>query len=66
MKVERAKRSMTQQQLAKALKVTRFSIVAVETERYEPSLELALRVAKYFGKKVEDIFFLTEDDVPLS
>lgn len=63
-KVERAKRNMTQAELSKAINVSKYSVVAIETERYEPSCEFAIKVARYFGKHVEDIFFLSEADVP--
>ena len=52
----RLERGWTQAGLAQRLKVSRNSINAIETGRYEPSLSLALRVARLFAKKVEDIF----------
>ena len=61
---ERAKKRISQEDLAHALEVSRHSIIGVETERYEPSCQLAMKIAKYFNKKVEDIFFLSEEDVP--
>lgn len=63
-KVERAKRNITQGELAKALDVSRHSIIAVETGRYEANVGFAIQIAKYFGKKVEDIFFPTDEDMP--
>jgi putative transcriptional regulator len=48
----------TQADLALRLKVSRNSVNAIETGRYEPSLTLALRIARLFGKPVEEIFFL--------
>lgn len=63
-KVERAKKNITQEELAKALEMSKFSIVAVETGRYEPSCEMAMRIAEYFGKKVEEVFFLRDEDIP--
>lgn len=47
---------MTQQQLADKAGVTRQTIIAIEASQYSPSLELAIRIAKAFGKKVDDIF----------
>lgn len=63
-KVERAKKNITQEELAKAINVSKYSIVAIETGRYEPSCEFAMTVAEYFGKKVEEIFFLRDEDIP--
>jgi putative transcriptional regulator len=48
---------MTQQTLAQAVGVTRQTIVALETGRYAPSLELAMRLAAVFGCGVDDLFF---------
>ena len=55
---------MTQEHLARAVGVTRQTIVALETGRYAPSLELALRLADVFGKKVDDVFFWTAGKTP--
>ena len=52
---------VTQQQLAQAVGVSRQTIIAIEKGRYTPSVLLALKIAKYFGLKVEDIFELKED-----
>lgn len=54
--VERAKRRMTQKQLAKELKVSKQSICNIETGRSDPKVHLALRIAKFFGVEVDDIF----------
>jgi len=54
--VERAKKNMTQEQLAKKVHVTRQSIHAIEKNKSEPSLPLAMKIAKFFGVKIEDIF----------
>ncbi len=51
---------MTQQTLAKAVGVTRQTIVALETGRYAPSLELAMRLATVFSCGVDDLFFWNE------
>ncbi len=48
---------MTQDTLAKAVGVTRQTIVALETGRYAPSLELAMRLAHVFGRGVDDVFY---------
>ena len=61
--VERAKRGLTQEDLAKAMGVSRDAIPAIETGRYEANIGFAMKIAKYFNKKVEDLFFPTEDDI---
>lgn len=48
---------MTQEALAKAAGVTRQTIISLETGRYAPSLELAMRLALVFGRTVDDVFF---------
>jgi len=48
---------MTQEALAQALGITRQTIIALEAERYAPSLELAMKIAEVFNKKVDEIFF---------
>lgn len=55
-KVWRAKKDVTQEELAKALKVTRQTINAIERGKYDPSLELAFKLACFFGCMIEDIF----------
>jgi len=52
----RADHGESQADLAAAVEVTRQTINAVERERYDPSLELALDLADYYGTTVEDIF----------
>ena len=47
---------MTQQALAEACGVTRQTIIALEAEKYAPSLELAFRIARVFGVGVEEVF----------
>ena len=47
---------MTQQQLAEKVGVTRQTIIAIEADRYSPSLALAFRIARTFGGSVEDVF----------
>jgi putative transcriptional regulator len=54
-------RNMTQLDLADALEVTRATIIALEKGSYNPSLELAFRVAKFFKTTVEKIFYLSGD-----
>ena len=47
---------MTQAELADKAEVTRQTIIAIEAGQYSPSLELAIKIAKAFGKKVDDVF----------
>lgn len=61
-KVERAEKGVTQQQLAEAVGVSRQSIVAIEKNRFLPSTPLALKIARFFSKPVEEIFILDDDD----
>lgn len=59
--VLRAERRMTQEQLAKEVGVTRATIVAIEGGGYNPSLELAFRIARYFKTDINNIFSIEED-----
>jgi putative transcriptional regulator len=52
----RAAREMTQADLAERLGVSRQTIIAIETGRYDPSLPLAFAIARVFGKPIEEIF----------
>ena len=56
LKVLRAKRGWSQQELAERLEVSRQSVNAIETGKYDPSLPLAFRIADVFGMAIEDIF----------
>ena len=56
LKVWRAKKDMTQEDLAKNVGVTRQTINAIERGKYDPSLELAFSLATFFECKIEDIF----------
>ena len=56
----RTAQGWTQADLATRLAVSRNSVNAIETGRYEPSLTLAMRIARVFRKPVEQIFFLEE------
>ena len=55
-KVLRAGKGMTQEDLAEKAKVTRQTIIAIEKGKYVPSLELAFKICKVFDKKIEEIF----------
>jgi putative transcriptional regulator len=61
-KVERAIKNMTQEELANKISVSRQTINAMKANKYVPSTLLALKVAKVFNKKVEEIFFLEKGD----
>lgn len=61
-KVARAGQGMTQQQLAEAAGVSRQTINAIESGKFVPSTVLALKMARIFGCKVEDLFQLGDDD----
>ena len=61
-KVERAIKNLTQADLADEIGVSRQTINAIETNKYVPSTILALKIAKLFGKKVEEIFQLEKKD----
>jgi len=56
LKVLRAERDWTQAELAERLEVSRQTVNAIETEKYEPSLSLAFKVARLFGQSIEEIF----------
>ena len=53
---------MTQQQLADRLGVSRQTIISIEAGKYQPSLELAFKLAKVFGKRVDEIFVLVDGE----
>ena len=56
LKLLRVERGWTQEQLGHALGVSRQAVIALETERHDPSLDLAYRIAAVFERPVEDIF----------
>ena len=61
-RVERAIKDITQQDLAVAVGVSRQTINSIEAARYVPSTVLALKIARYFGKTIDEIFTLEEED----
>ncbi len=61
-KVYRAMHDLTQEALANALGVTRQTILAIEKGKYDPSLELAFKIARFFGVSIEEVFIY--DDGP--
>ncbi len=58
LRVERAIKRITQQDLADAVGVSRQTIFAIENNKYVPSTELALKLSAYFGKSVNELFSL--------
>jgi putative transcriptional regulator len=56
LRVLRAENAWSQADLATKLEVSRQSVNAIETGKYDPSLPLAFKIAKLFGKKIEEIF----------
>ncbi|MEL7729806.1 helix-turn-helix transcriptional regulator [Citromicrobium bathyomarinum] len=61
LKVLRAERNWSQQALAEELGVSRQSVNAIETGRYDPSLPLAFQIAEVFGLAIEEIFIREKD-----
>lgn len=62
LKVLRAERDWSQADLADKLNVSRQTVNAIETEKYDPSLPLAFKIAELFDKKIEEIFFPNNED----
>lgn len=62
LKIERAIKNITQDDLAKTIGVTRQAINSIELGKYIPSTVLALKLSEFFGKPVNEIFFLEESD----
>ncbi|HII84327.1 MAG TPA: helix-turn-helix transcriptional regulator [Methanobacterium subterraneum] len=61
LKVYRAMQDLTQEELARELDVTRQTIIAIEKEKYDPSLILAFKIAEFFKVQIEDIFIYKGD-----
>lgn len=57
----RMAQGLSQQQLGQAMDVSRQTINSIEKERYTPSLPLAIALARYFGRHVEEIFHVDDD-----
>ena len=60
-RVLRAERDWTQADLADAVGVSRQAIIAIEKGKYEPGLGLAFRIARAFGKQVEEVFLWNDE-----
>lgn len=57
----RKAQGIKQEELAAALQVSRQTIGSLENGRYNPSIQLAFKIARYFGMTIEDIFIFEED-----
>lgn len=57
----RKEKKMTQEELSKKVGVSRQSIIAIESGKYNPSLELAYNISKVFNLKIEDVFIFEEE-----
>jgi putative transcriptional regulator len=62
LRVERAIKNITQEELAKQIGVTRQAINSIELNKYVPSTILSLKLSRYFDKTVNEIFILEETD----
>lgn len=62
LKVERAELNITQGELAEKIDITRQAINSIELGKYIPSTLLAIKIARFFNKHVEDIFILEEGE----
>ena len=58
----RREKGITQEELADAVEVTRQTIISLENGRYNASLLLAHKIAKYFGSSIEEIFLFEEEE----
>ncbi len=62
-RVERAKKKITQAELADKVQVSRQTIHAIETGKFVPSTVLALKIANFFNVKLEELFKLEDTDL---
>ena len=58
----RKQKGMTQEELAEVLEVSRQTIGSLENGRYNPSIILAFKIARFFGMRIEDIFIYDEEE----
>ena len=61
-KVFRAMHDLTQEHLAQVIGVNRQTILAIEKGKYVPSLDLAFRIARYFGVSIEEVFMYEDEE----
>ena len=59
----RKERGILQDEIAKAMGVSRQTISSLENGRYNPSIMLAYKIAKYFGMTIEDVFIFEEEEI---
>ena len=57
----RKERNVTQEELANAVEVTRQTIISLENGKYNASLQLAYKIARYFGVAIENVFIFEEE-----
>jgi len=62
LKVYRAMHDLTQEDLAQAIGITRQTVIAMEKGKYNPSLDLAFKIARYFKVSIENVFIYDEND----
>lgn len=62
LRVYRAMHNLTQEQMAEKLGITRQTVIAIESDKYLPSLNLAFKMAKLFKVSIEDIFAYEDND----
>lgn len=62
LKVYRAMHNLTQEELGNAIGVTRQTVIAIESDKYLPSLGLAFKIARLFKVQVEDLFIYSIED----
>jgi putative transcriptional regulator len=62
-KVFRAMHDLTQEHLAQVIGVNRQTILAIEKGKYVPSLDLAFRIARYFGVSIEEVFMYEDEEI---
>ena len=62
LKVYRAMGDLTQEALADKLEVSRQTVIAIESNKYQPSLELAFKIANLFKVRIEDIFIYNKEE----
>ncbi|MBB5833078.1 helix-turn-helix transcriptional regulator [Brachybacterium aquaticum] len=60
-KARRTERRWSQAELGKELGVSRQTVIAIENDKYDPSLPLAFAIARLFGTRIEEVFFPEED-----
>ena len=62
LKIYRTIKNLTQEQLGDELNVSRQTIIAIESNKYLPSLPLAFKIAKFFKVKIEEIFIINQKE----